>query len=93
MDEYHCDEEITFRANLRAYRAAERVEQFYSHLKIAQVRIFDDSAVVMEYSEEPGPPVDPMISLYIFVGVLFIMIAVIVVIIMAVTLKKRLLRM
>lgn len=53
--EYECSNcnMIIFKANLRAYRAMEKVEKFYSYLKEERLTLFNDDVVVEQYFGEP----------------------------------------
>ena len=58
VKEYKCSKEnvITFKANLRAYHAVEKVEKFYMYLKLEGMTLFNNSVVVEPYFDEPPHP-------------------------------------
>ena len=78
-EQYHCDQLTmtgTFRASVTAYRARERVKDFYSLLHNEGVSLFNGSVTV---TEEENPPVfDEMTIVYPIVSVLLLILVVIV---------------
>ena len=68
VKEYKCSKEntITFKANLRAYHAMEKVDKFYLYLKQQGMTLFNDSVLVEQYF------VDPPHLMYVYVAVAMI---------------------
>ena len=96
-DEYHCHQQSKvsiLKANVSTYFAEQRVEKFYSYLKMEKISIFNGSVKVLVNDDETLSPEthsdDNMIYVFVFIVVTVLLFFVIVafIVVTALMVKK-----